>query len=260
MKMNKIPIIILLFFTLITLSCQKESLYQHSTLQALMLGGYDGTLPLFELKQKGDIGLGTFDKIDGEMILLDGKVYQAFADGRVAEAKDDLTTPFACVAFFDPDFATEVEEVTSFTALTTLLNSAILNHGTNRLYFIKFQAQFTDIHFRSVLPQQKPYKPLDQVVKTDQREFKENSVTGTVVGVYFPSYLSGVNATGWHLHFLSHDKTMGGHLLDCTFDHAKIHFDLINSINIDLPKSPTFNSFDLNSVSKEAIIQVESSR
>lgn len=44
-------------------------------------GLFDGIISVGELKQHGDIGIGTFKSVNGEMIVLDGVVYQAVADG-----------------------------------------------------------------------------------------------------------------------------------------------------------------------------------
>lgn len=52
-------------------------LFQYNTLGALMAGLYGGTLTVGELLEHGDLGLGTLDSIDGELIVLDGKAYQA---------------------------------------------------------------------------------------------------------------------------------------------------------------------------------------
>ncbi len=39
-------------------------------------GGTCGTMTVGELLEHGDLGLGTLDSIDGELIVLDGKAYQ----------------------------------------------------------------------------------------------------------------------------------------------------------------------------------------
>ena len=36
----------------------------------------------------------------------------------------------------------------------------------------------------------------------------------SLVGVYFPDYMDGINMPGWHLHFLSEDRAKGGHVFD----------------------------------------------
>ena len=66
-----------------------DSMYQVSLLQAFMHGEYDGVVKVGDLKKHGDIGLGTFEGVNGEMIVLDGVVYQAAADGSINVMKDD---------------------------------------------------------------------------------------------------------------------------------------------------------------------------
>lgn len=61
---------------------QVNRLFQYNTLGALMAGLYGGTLTVGELLEHGDLGLGTLDSIDGELIVLDGKAYQAKGAGK----------------------------------------------------------------------------------------------------------------------------------------------------------------------------------
>ena len=49
-----------------------DTLFQTSTITALSAGDYDGELTVAQLKEQGDFGLGTYDALDGEMIVLDG--------------------------------------------------------------------------------------------------------------------------------------------------------------------------------------------
>ncbi|NLO29340.1 MAG: alpha-acetolactate decarboxylase, partial [Methanosarcina mazei] len=58
-----------------------DVLYQVSTIDALLLGVYDGVLPVSDLKTHGDFGIGTFDGLEGEMLALDGNYYQIKTDG-----------------------------------------------------------------------------------------------------------------------------------------------------------------------------------
>ena len=76
---------------------QPGTLYQVSTLQGLMAGAFDGVVTFGELRRHGDLGIGTLQGLDGEMILLDGQAWQARADGQVVRVADQQTTPFATV-------------------------------------------------------------------------------------------------------------------------------------------------------------------
>ena len=72
---------------------------QTSTIDALLAGVYDGEMSCRELLTHGDFGIGIFDHLDGEMVVLNGTVYQVKIDGRVYQPAKELKTPFASVCF-----------------------------------------------------------------------------------------------------------------------------------------------------------------
>lgn len=74
------------------LQMHKGSLFQASTINALVEGINEGDTTVKELKKHGDFGIGTFDDLDGEMIELDGKFYQIKSDGHAYPVKDSMKT------------------------------------------------------------------------------------------------------------------------------------------------------------------------
>ena len=60
---------------------------------ALLDGIYDGEMTIGELLGKGNFGIGTFDALDGEMIILDGVCYQLRGDGTATIADLDQERP-----------------------------------------------------------------------------------------------------------------------------------------------------------------------
>ena len=50
----------------------ENKMYQVSTLQALALGYTRAVISAEELLKEGDTGLGTFEDLNGEMIVMDG--------------------------------------------------------------------------------------------------------------------------------------------------------------------------------------------
>ena len=76
--------------------------YQVSTISSLLAGGYDGATTIGEMLRHGNFGLGTFNGVDGEMIVLDGQVYRATVDGRAHPVDRSELTPFAVVVPFQP--------------------------------------------------------------------------------------------------------------------------------------------------------------
>ena len=218
---------------------QDEIMYQISTLQSLMNGGYDGHITVGELRKHGNIGVGTFDKIDGEMIVVDGTVYQARYDGSVRVADDNLTVPFANITHFDSDFTITLPKVTNMDDLADKLTEAISTYGLNKIYVMRMEiAQCDSILVRSELPQQKPYRPLMDVLQTDQREFTYTNIGGTIVALYFPDFFDKQNSTGWHCHFLSADKKKGGHMFDITTNQSvTVHIDATPYYKLYMPEN-----------------------
>ncbi len=224
-----------------------ETAYQVSTLNALMLGYYDGIVTIGELLENGDTGLGTFHALDGEMILLDGVVYQAKADGSVQIQDEDTLVPFAAVTYFDEDIAlTDLSDITDIEELKALLDREILaaTENPNLFYFAKIEGDFSMVHVRSVPAQEKPYLPLQEITET-QKEYIYENVGGTIIALRCPNYVEGINMPGWHLHFISDDGTMGGHLLDMSLITGDGQVDVTNGYSLYLPEDAAFGELDL---------------
>lgn len=235
----------------------RETIYQVALLQSLTQGYYDGIIKVSELKEYGDIGIGTFEGVNGEMIVLDGTIYQALGDGTVQEAADDETVPFSNVTFFDKDGAEELSDIGDVNALKDKLSSIVEANGKNLFYFVKVSGTFSKMYVRSELKQEKPYKTLDKALETDQREFNYDNVKGTVVALYCPDYMGGLNTPGWHFHFISDDKTKGGHILDLKFDKATAEYDATPEFEMCLTDNDAFQKMELSKDVSDAIKKVE---
>ena len=235
----------------------RETIYQVALLQSLTQGYYDGIIKVSELKEHGDIGIGTFEGVNGEMIVLDGTVYQALGDGTVQVAADDETVPFSNVTFFDKDGSVELSDINDVNALKEKLNAMVEENGKNLFYFVKMSGTFEKMNVRSEIKQEKPYKTLDKALETDQREFSYDNITGTVVALYCPDYMNGLNTPGWHFHFISDDKTKGGHLLDLQFAKATAEYDATPEFDMCLTDNGDFQQMKLAKDVSDAIKKVE---
>ena len=236
---------------------KQSSLFQVSLLQALSLGDYHGTVTIDELKKHGDIGLGTFDGLDGEMIMLDGIVYKAAGDGSVSVI-DDGTTPFANVTFAKDDI-TDTVSADSFKDFEKRMDCILREEGANSVYFIKINGRF-DITIRSIAKQSPPYRKLAEVLSKEQVVWDHKNICGTVVGVYCPAYMNMMNNHGWHLHFISDDRRIGGHVLDLSFDDTECLLTKTDSMNIIIPSTGPFQSLDLSQDQEKDIKSIEGSR
>ena len=234
-----------------------ETIYQVALLQSLTQGYYDGIIKVSELKEHGDTGIGTFEGVNGEMIVIDGKVYQALGDGSVKEAADDETVPFSNVTFFDSDAAVDLKDIKDMASFKSELDKTVAEKGKNMFYMVKVSGTFEKMYVRSEIKQEKPYKSLDKALETDQREFNYENIAGTVVGLYCPDYMGGLNAAGWHFHFISDDRTKGGHILELNFKEAKAELDITPSFDMTLSDNGDFQGMELAKDVNDAIKKVE---
>jgi acetolactate decarboxylase len=217
---------------------------QISTYPALEMGLYDGDMTYAQLAQAGNFGIGTFDSMDGEMIALDGQFYQARSDGSVRRADKTLETPFATVTFFTPEQRLQpAEPLASFDELKAYL--ARVAPPTNRPYAIRLDGRFSYIKIRSVPRQNQPYPPLADVV-AQQVTWERQDIRGSLVGYWFPEYLSALVAPGYHLHFISDDRQVAGHLLDCILDGATIAIDYLDQVTLRIPQTAAFAAADFS--------------
>lgn len=210
---------------------KRDTLYQVSIINSLLLGNYDGFVTIGELKKHGDIGIGTFDMLDGEMIVLDGEVYRIDSEGKVIEMKDEVTTPFAAVTMFDNDASHRLKGIDSIDTLQKQLDKFITY--TDLFYVFRIDAEFDYIKTRSVPKQEKPYPILSEVTK-NQSIFEYQDIKGTVVVAWCPEYIGGVNVSGYHMHFISEDRTKGGHLLELRFQNGDVIADETKSFEMHL--------------------------
>ena len=221
---------------------RKDTLYQVSTIDALLQGVYDGVLPFENLESQGDFGIGTVDKLDGEMLALKGNYYQIKSDGIAYPISEDMTTPFATVTFFEADKSFELQGPVNLTEFEQKLDSDLPSE--NLFYAIKVEGNFSYLKARSVPKQEKPYPKLAQAV-LNQSIFEFKNVNGTLVGFKTPEFAKGVNVPGYHIHFITENKSAGGHVLDFELENGNISFDTTNNFFLKLPTSGDFTKINL---------------
>jgi acetolactate decarboxylase len=194
------------------------------------------------LLEHGDTGLGTFNGLDGEMIVLNGRVSQVRSDGRVYQPDSETTTPFAVVSWFEPDQAAEIAAPCDLGGLERAVDQLCPDQNTPVAF--KFQGSFESAECRSVPAQRPPYPPLAEVVK-GQKLFNRARFDGTIVGFRCPPFAKGVNAPGYHMHLLSNDGRFGGHLLSCRIAKGVVMADICGTLIVKLPAAGSNAGLDL---------------
>jgi acetolactate decarboxylase len=209
---------------LVFTGCQgmKGVVMQVSTLDSLKAGNYDGLTTLAEVKKYGDMGIGTYDRLDGEMILVNGDFYQIRFNGSVTIPSGSKTTPFAIVTGFEPTVDQSMERAMSLQQLYAYLDKIVPDKNALCMFYIR--GNFTSIKTRSVPAQTKPYQPLERVLQR-QSIFEFNDEYGTLVGIRIPEYMGGINTPGYHFHFLNEARNGGGHVLDATMNNIRVRAD-----------------------------------
>jgi len=212
--------------------------FQYGIANAFIQGIYEGQLSVKEVKQQGDFGLGAPNLIDGELIMIEGKVFQTNAHGETFEAPDSLKTPFVFVTAFKPEAIHYFSDIETIGDLFTRIEGCLSNK--NSIYAIRITGKFMKMGTRAFSPvTQKPYKPLSQLL--GQQHFLNcDQTNGTMIGFYMPGYLSGINIVGMHFHYLSADLKKGGHVLDLSSDEVKVEIAAIAGFQLTVPQTADF--------------------
>ena len=231
---------------------------QVSTLQALSLGFSKSVVTVEELLRHGNFGLGTFEDVDGEMIVLDGKCYRAKDNGEAELAEGERGTPFAVVCSFQSNRSEELGKIDTIEQLKDWLTLRIEeDFGLNSMYAVRIDGEFSKVDARSESGTCAHHLTLKEALSVTQKAFVFENIKGSLVCVYYPDYMNGINAAGWHMHFLSEDKKNGGHVFDVSVTCGNAAFCRITSLEIQIPDTPAFDTYALKGASQEEIKSVE---
>ena len=235
-----------------------NKMYQVSTLQALALGYSRAVISAGELIKEGDTGLGTFEDVNGEMIVMDGHCYRADQDGHVTVVAPETGVPFAAVAKLYGRQQFQLGNMPDIEAVRTELTKKIEEvFGLNSMHIVRIDGEFEKVDARSEAPYRSHHITLKEVLGQTQKAFLFENIRGSLVGVYFPDYMDGINMPGWHLHFLSEDRSKGGHVFDVSVREGVAKVDKISNIYINLPKEAAFDTYSLKQDLQEEIKSVE---
>jgi acetolactate decarboxylase len=223
------------------LGVEHHTLYQVSTAGALVEGVYQGAVSVGVIREHGDFGLGTFEDLDGEMVVLDGEVFRVASDGSVHAVADDATTPFAVVTRFGNPEPTTLGPVDDLAALTGAVDR--LRDSANVFFAVRVDGRFDAVHVRAAC-RTAPGVPL-AIATQQQSEFELGDVEGTMVGFWSPPYASGVEIAGYHLHFVSAERTAGGHVLGCRAAGVQVRLQEESDVHLALPDTTAFRDADL---------------
>lgn len=227
----------------------RHEIFQTSLMSALLDGVYDGETTVRDVLGNGDFGIGTFNALDGEMLILDGVCYQLRADGTSSVASPESHTPYAVATTFVPHIERDLLPGSVRAEASAQID--LMTASENYMYALRIEGEFEWITMRTVVKQHKPYRPMTEA--TDEDAIVElHNVSGTVVGFRTPLYEKGIGVPGCHAHFVTDDRTGGGHILDFKLRSGRAALCLGTDLRLQLPLTDAFRDADLSPEDLEA--------
>lgn len=221
---------------------EDNHIYQYSLLNALMDGVSESGISASKLSSKGNQGLGTFARMQGELMFLDGKIYQLQAGGqtRLADTSDQI--PFAVSTNFVPQ-STKTVDFEDKNGIDETLD-AFNDHAKNLFMTYRIDGKFEYVKCRTVRGQEYKGQPLSELGKKQSVE-EYSEVEGTIIGFRTPKNWQGFGVAGEHLHFIKKDRSAGGHVLDVRGKWLRMKMAVAANVHVELPTSEDFNAANL---------------
>lgn len=223
-----------------------DQFYHYSIWYAFVNKVYDGLLSASELKQQGDLGLGSYNALDGELVMLNGELFRVTQDGKVSQPADDAGIVYANATFFDVDDRFSIPETVDYDALRERINAKLPTK--NMFYAFRIHGTFAQMTCGGLHKQEVPYTEGLDVLIPARPVFERENFTGTMVGFYCPEFIGDINVAGYHLHFISDDKTFGGHVMSFVGSGLEVAMDEMSEYKFVLPDTKAYREvgFDAN--------------
>jgi acetolactate decarboxylase len=233
----------------------RNMLYQTGTIRSILKGVYTGDMRFEELAQYGDFGLGTFDKVNGEMVALEGKFYRIDSRGTAHVVDLHLKTPFSVVTRFVPTISLKLGQLDDLLSVQKHLESCL--ESPNIIYALRLTGRFNQVEARSEHPQSQEGLPLAETIAELQTTFRFQNLQGDLIGFWFPEYMRAINVPGFHFHFLDASRRVGGHVFDVRLDCGVLEIMPIFDFGMHLLHTPLFEHVNLNTSDAGATEKVE---
>ena len=215
---------------------------QISLFSVLLAGRYGGVVGVAEVKKMGNMAIATMDRLDGEMQMIDGVVYQACADGSVRLPGDEATVPFGTVAEFHAEKSVRLADIPSYELFEE--HMAKCCPLENFPLAVRLTGDFRRMKVRAVARQERDGVGLAEAAK-NEAVFDFADCSGDLVGFRLPGYVAGVNAPGWHLHFMDTARKHGGHVVNFSLRSGELRFCHAGDFQIRLPAPEVLAGLDL---------------
>lgn len=209
-----------------------DATFQLQLAHVLLEGGYDGVATMAEALQGGDHGLGALDRLDGEVVVVDGEPWQIDFRGVAHLIPPEATTPFMVVSHLHSPHTRTLRDC-SLEQVAAVVEELV--HDPGAVVAIRLEGTFTRVLVRSVRAQSPPYRPFAEVCLTDEVRWVMTPFEGVFVGFRFPDLAEGSTIAGLHLHALAADRSTGGHNYELHVQEAVLSVGVSHEVVIALP-------------------------
>lgn len=210
----------------------QDAVYQLQLAHVLLDGGYDGVATLADALAAGDHGLGTVDRLDGELVIVDGEPWRVDAQGRATLMPADTRTPFAVVTTLESPRTARLRDLDRAGVIAAIED---LVDDRDAVVAVRLEGSFTSVLVRSVPAQEPPYRPYAEVCASDEVRWEHRPFFGTFVGFRFPDLDPAATIPGLHLHGLDRLKSTGGHNHDLQVRDAVLSVGISRDVVMHLP-------------------------
>lgn len=214
---------------------------------------YDSGITVSEVRALGDFGIGCCDHLGGEVIILDGEVFECTVGEPPDRMQDAQILPFVDVCRFASGPAQEIVGV-DLTGFTERVGASLVSR--NLFHAVRVDGVFTSLRVRVTPRQEHPFRPLAEVTSR-QIETALTDAHGTLVGFWAPAIYQGITVAGLHMHFLADDRSVGGHVLDVAIGRAALALAAYSRFDLRLPTDDHFLRTELTHSEDHRIVTVE---
>ena len=226
---------------------------QFAVLDALLAGAYESGISVAALRGLGDLGIGCCDHLGGEVIILDGEVYECTVGAPPDRMSDEQILPFVDICRFPPAPGSTVADM-DLSTFTAHVESRLASR--NLFHAVRANGVFGSVRVRVTPRQHHPFRPLAEVT-SGQIETVLQDVQGTLIGFWAPVIYQGITVAGLHVHFLADDRSVGGHVLDVSIRRADLKLAAYARFDLRLPTDELFLRTELTHDEDHRIVTVE---
>ncbi|MGM5632061.1 acetolactate decarboxylase [Apibacter raozihei] len=220
---------------------KKQVLYQFSTINALMSGIIKGNFKAKDVLACGNFGLGCSDGMSGE-IIIDGEMLEGKDNHELRELKNTDLLPFAQITTFNPEKSFQATHLNKSNLHEKLSQNVLLD---NVFLAVKIVATFNKVVIRTPKDGGENYKDGSEFAHNQLVRTFENS-RGILIGFWSPEFFENVSVAGFHLHYVSEDKKVGGHVFEFDCLEAEVFYETKFNLSLKLFNTEEYLKKDLD--------------